>query len=48
MVIGTEIPREVCDSASGTAAVRKGSEVRMKRRERYILSGTLRQSVGAH
>lgn len=48
MVIGTAIPREVGDSASGTAAVRKGSEVRMKTRERYISSGTLRQLVGGY
>ena len=47
MVIGTAIPREAGDSASGTAAVRKGREARMKTREKCISSGTLRQLIAA-
>ena len=37
LVIGTAIPREV-DTLAGTAAVREGSEARMKAREIYISS----------
>ena len=48
LVIGTAMPREADDLAGGTAAMRKGSEVRTKTREKYISSGTLRQLVGAH
>ena len=47
LVIGTAIPREAGDSASGTAAVRKGREARMKTREKCISSGTLRQLIAA-
>lgn len=47
MVIGTAIPREAGNSARGTAAVRRGREVRMKTREKCISSGTLRQLIGA-
>ena len=48
MVIGTAMPREADDLAGGTAAMRKGSEVRTKTREKYISSGTLRQLVGGY
>jgi hypothetical protein len=48
LVIGTAIPREASDSASGTAAVRKGSEARMKAKEKYISSRTLKHLIGAH
>ena len=47
LAIGTAIPREANDSASGTAAVRKGSEARMKAKE-YISSRTLKHLTGAH
>ena len=46
MAIGTAIPREANDSASGTAAVKKGSEARTKAKE-YISSRTLKHLIGA-
>jgi hypothetical protein len=36
LVIGTAIPREAGTLAAGAAAVRRGSEARMKPREKYI------------
>lgn len=47
LVIATAIPREV-DSTGGTAAVREGSEAKMKAREKYISSRTIKRLVGAH
>ena len=36
LVIGTAIPREAGTLAAGAAAVRRGSEARMKPKEKYI------------
>jgi len=47
LVIAIAIPREAGESASGTAAVRKGSDARMKAKEKYILSRTLKRLTGA-
>ncbi len=40
LVIGTGIPREVGTLVGGAAVVKKGSEARMKPREKYISSST--------
>jgi hypothetical protein len=45
LAIATAIPREVDTLAGGTAAVREGSEARMKAREKYILSRTIKRFV---
>jgi hypothetical protein len=36
LVIGTAIPREAGTIAGGAAAMRRGSEARMKPKEKYI------------
>ena len=43
LVIGTAIPLEAGTFSGGAAAVRKGSEARMKPREKYIPSSTLKR-----
>jgi hypothetical protein len=50
LVIATAIPREVDSLAAGAAAVRErsDSEARMKAREKYISSRTIKRLVGAH
>lgn len=51
LVIATAIPREVDPLAAGTAAVRGGSEARMKAslaREKCISSRTIKRLVDAH
>jgi hypothetical protein len=48
LVIAIAIPREVDALAVGTAAMREGSEARMKAREKYISSRTIERLVGAH
>jgi len=45
LVIGTAIPREAGTLAGGAAAVRKGSETKIKPREKRISGRTM--SVGA-
>jgi len=42
LVIGTAIPREEGSLTSGAAAMRRGSEARMKLKEKYISSSGIR------
>lgn len=48
LAIATAIPREVNTLAGGTAAVREGSEARIKAKEKYIWSRTIKHLVDAH
>ena len=47
LVIATAIPREV-GTLAGTAEMREGSEARMKAREKYISSRTIKRLICAH
>jgi hypothetical protein len=47
LVIGTAIPREEGTLNDGAATVRRGSEARMKPRQKYISSSALKGLVGA-